>query len=59
MLSSIIGSFVGLTTIALGKRAWSTRLPYGPYIAMGAVICVFWGDDIARLWGWWMVGRFR
>jgi leader peptidase (prepilin peptidase)/N-methyltransferase len=56
-ISSVVGSMIGLTAIALGKRAWSTRLPYGPYIAIGAVICVFWGDDIMKLWTWWMVGR--
>jgi leader peptidase (prepilin peptidase)/N-methyltransferase len=31
MVSSIIGAAVGVTAIALGKREWSSRLPYGPY----------------------------
>src|SRR5207249_938313 len=34
MVSSIIGSVVGMTLIALKKQAWSSRLPYGPYIAL-------------------------
>lgn len=42
-LSSVIGSAVGLTLIATGKREWSTRLPYGPYIAAAAVIWIFGG----------------
>ena len=58
MLSSVVGSMVGLGAIALGKRAWSTRLPYGPYIAIGAVVCVFWGQDIANFWNWWITARF-
>jgi len=43
MVSSIIGSVVGVTLIVLGKREWSSRLPYGPYIAMAAVFWLFGG----------------
>lgn len=46
MVSSIIGSLVGLTLILLGKRAWSSRLPYGPYIALAAAIWIFKGPDL-------------
>ncbi|MGA2751247.1 MAG: prepilin peptidase [Verrucomicrobiota bacterium] len=42
-LSSLIGSVVGGTLIALRQRAWSSRLPYGPYIAVAAVIWIFGG----------------
>lgn len=41
MVSSMIGSLVGITLIVLGRREWSSRLPYGPYIAVAAVIWVF------------------
>jgi leader peptidase (prepilin peptidase) / N-methyltransferase len=46
MVSSIIGSVVGLALIALGRRDWSSRLPYGPYIAAAAVIWMFTGRPI-------------
>jgi len=46
MISSVIGSIVGLTLIALGKREWSSRLPYGPYIAVAATIWFFWGYQL-------------
>ncbi len=46
MVSSMIGSIVGVTLIVLGKREWSSRLPYGPYIAAAAVIWVFAGQRI-------------
>lgn len=58
MISSVIGSIVGLSSIALGKRAWSSRIPYGPYIAIAATICIFWGHQIIDLWNWWFFGRF-
>lgn len=43
MVSSIIGAAVGVALIASGKREWSSRLPYGPYIALAAVIWMFGG----------------
>jgi leader peptidase (prepilin peptidase)/N-methyltransferase len=58
MLSSVIGSVVGLALIILRKRAWSSRLPYGPYIAIAAVVWVFFGKDIVGLWDWWISTRF-
>ena len=44
--------------LVLGKRAWSSRLPYGPYIAVAAAIWVFWGKEISDLWDWWFSARF-
>jgi leader peptidase (prepilin peptidase)/N-methyltransferase len=41
MASSLIGSFVGVTLILVGKKEWSSRLPYGPYIALGAILWMF------------------
>jgi leader peptidase (prepilin peptidase)/N-methyltransferase len=55
MVSSLIGSLVGITLIALRKQAWSSRLPYGPYIAIAAAIWIFGGN---RLVEWWLRARF-
>jgi len=41
MVSSMIGALVGVTLIVAGRREWSSRLPYGPYIAVAAAIWVF------------------
>jgi len=49
MVSSIIGAVVGLTLILLKRQEWSSRLPYGPYIALAATIWVFGGH---RLFDW-------
>ena len=46
MASSLIGSAVGLGLILLRRREWSSRMPYGPYIALAAVIWVFAGQRI-------------
>jgi leader peptidase (prepilin peptidase)/N-methyltransferase len=41
MVSSLIGAAVGVILIVARKREWSSRMPYGPYIALAAVIWVF------------------
>ena len=51
MASSILGAAVGLSLIALRKQEWSSRLPYGPYIAVAATIWIFGGQ---RLIEWWI-----
>jgi leader peptidase (prepilin peptidase)/N-methyltransferase len=53
MLSSVIGSIVGVTLIVMRKHAWSSRLPYGPYIALAAAIWIFGGKNFVEKWlGW-------
>jgi leader peptidase (prepilin peptidase)/N-methyltransferase len=48
MISSMIGAAVGVTLIAMRRRRWSSRMPYGPYIALAAVIWIFTGKEIVR-----------
>ncbi len=50
MISSVIGSIVGVGLIVLGKQAWSSRLPYGPYIALAAAIWIFGGKSVVEWW---------
>jgi leader peptidase (prepilin peptidase) / N-methyltransferase len=45
---SLLGSSVGLITLVLGKRVWSAKLPFGPYLAFGALSWMFWGDTLLR-----------
>jgi len=46
VVSSLIGSIVGIGLVLLGKRALSSRLPYGPYIAMAASLWIFVGPQL-------------
>jgi leader peptidase (prepilin peptidase)/N-methyltransferase len=45
---SLVGSVVGLVTLVVGKRVWSAKLPFGPYLALGALIWMFFGDELVR-----------
>jgi len=49
---SVVGSLVGLFTLILGKRVWSAKLPFGPYLAFGALVWMFFGSALVR----WYVG---
>jgi len=44
--SSLIGSATGIGLIAVRRREWSSRLPYGPFIALAAAIWIFFGKQI-------------
>jgi len=48
---SLLGSLVGLATLLIGRRVWSAKLPFGPYLAFGALIWMFCG---AALLGWYL-----
>jgi leader peptidase (prepilin peptidase)/N-methyltransferase len=50
MVSSLIGSLVGIALILARRQAWSSRLPYGPYIAGAAAIWIFGGKDLVQWW---------
>jgi leader peptidase (prepilin peptidase)/N-methyltransferase len=41
---SLLGSIVGLITLVVGKRVWSAKLPFGPYLALGALGWMFFGE---------------
>ena len=41
---SLLGSMIGLITLVVGKRVWSAKLPFGPYLAFGALSWMFFGN---------------
>lgn len=49
MVSSMVGAAVGIILILMRKREWSSRMPYGPYIALAAVIWIFGGRKIVQM----------
>jgi leader peptidase (prepilin peptidase) / N-methyltransferase len=51
VVSSFIGAMVGVALIVTSKRGLSSRLPYGPYIAMAAAIWIFFGPDLLEWYG--------
>ena len=43
-VGSLLGSIVGLITLVAEKRVWSAKLPFGPYLAFGALSWMFFGQ---------------
>jgi leader peptidase (prepilin peptidase)/N-methyltransferase len=41
MFSAVIGTLVSIGAIAIRRVEWSSRIPYGPYIALATVIYMF------------------
>ena len=50
-LSSLIGSVLGLSLIFWQRGAWGTRIPYGPFLGMAAILWLFGGSDFMN--GYW------
>jgi leader peptidase (prepilin peptidase)/N-methyltransferase len=51
---SIIGAVIGVLMILIGRREWSARIPFGPYLALGAVVWIFFGPRIVDAYFNWM-----
>ncbi len=48
MLGSLFGSVIGLTLVVLGNSTQETKIPFGPFLALGAICYLFYQDWIIR-----------
>ena len=50
ILSSVFGSVVGLSMVALSKTKFGkfVEIPYGPYICMGCLAWMFYGTELVN-----------
>lgn len=48
LLSSLVGSVVGISLIIIKGRDRNIPIPFGPYLAAAGWIAFFWGDAIIR-----------
>jgi leader peptidase (prepilin peptidase)/N-methyltransferase len=48
---SLLGSVIGLITLIVGKPVWSAKLPFGPYLAFGALTWIFFGEVLLHWYG--------
>ena len=52
MLSFIIGAIMGIITLILRKGSRKKAIPFAPFIAMGTILTLFWGEQIMK----WYLG---
>jgi leader peptidase (prepilin peptidase)/N-methyltransferase len=53
VLSSLLGSIIGLTIVALRLGGLKSALPFGTFLALAALVASAWGERILA----WYVGR--
>lgn len=44
--SSLIGSILGGASLILSKQGLRTKIPFGPFLALGAIIYIFFGKEL-------------
>ena len=50
LLSSLVGSVIGIGLIVLARRGRNVPMPFGPYLALGGVCALFWGPQISKFY---------
>jgi len=55
-VSSLIGAVIGMSLIGLGKEEWQSKIPFGPYIALAAIIWMLGGSALWELYTHWVQG---
>jgi len=53
-VSSLLGSIIGVSLIAMGQKEWQSRIPFGPYISLAALIWVLGGSGLWAAYMAWM-----
>jgi len=48
ILSSLVGAVVGITLIIALKHGRNIPIPFGPYLAGGGLIALFWGQTLTQ-----------
>lgn len=48
LLSSLVGAVVGVALIVFAKHGRNIPIPFGPYLAGGGLIALFWGQTLTQ-----------
>lgn len=46
--SSLVGAIVGITMMVVARHGRNVPIPFGPYLAGGGVIALFWGHTLTQ-----------
>lgn len=50
LLSSTLGALIGIGLIVLSKRDKNIPMPFGPYLAIGGIAALFYGQQLANFY---------
>jgi leader peptidase (prepilin peptidase)/N-methyltransferase len=48
LLSSLVGAVVGIALIVFARHGRSVPIPFGPYLAGGGLVALFWGQQLTQ-----------
>jgi leader peptidase (prepilin peptidase)/N-methyltransferase len=54
VISAGIGAVIGTAMLVLSRRGMDTKIPFGPYLALGGIAALFWGREAVTAW----IGHF-
>ena len=54
LVSALLGAVIGTVGLWLAKRGTDTRIPFGPFLALGGIAGLVWGKQAVVAWA----GRF-
>jgi leader peptidase (prepilin peptidase)/N-methyltransferase len=54
IISAGLGAVIGSAVLWASKKGVGTRIPFGPYLALGGIAALLWGREAVTAW----VGRF-
>jgi len=52
-IGSLSGAVIGVLLMLFKGKEWGSRIPFGPYLALGAYLTLFYGQEIF----YWYLGR--
>ena len=55
VVSSFLGSIVGVSLIVGKQKELQSRIPFGPYLSLAAVLWVLWGSTWWHAYVMWMM----
>jgi leader peptidase (prepilin peptidase)/N-methyltransferase len=55
-VSSLLGTIIGISFISMGRKEWQSKIPFGPYIALAAILWVLGGNVMWDAYVHWVQG---
>jgi leader peptidase (prepilin peptidase)/N-methyltransferase len=50
LVASLAGALVGITLIVFAGRERAKPIPFGPWLAVGGLASLFWGQEMLAFW---------
>lgn len=56
IVAATVGSVIGVTIAVVRRRSLRIALPFGPFLAVGAIVWLFFSEHISLAWAQWITG---